>query len=131
MVLIPKYPGFGADLTNPVDYTLLAISLRDGKRLWSQVLHYVLFSAGDVHIGDIDGDGRPEVVTLEQCNENSSNPNPRIRPFDGRDGKVLWTWRPPERRWVEMVLADFGRKRDAKRLRELLWTASEAPGRDS
>jgi FG-GAP-like repeat len=111
VVLIPKFPGFGGDLTLPAHHTLLAISLRDGKRLWSQVLFYKLFSSGEVHVGDIDGDGRPEVVALEEYSDiNVEASDPRIRVFDGRDGKVLWTWRPTERRPVRMVLANLDGK---------------------
>ena len=47
------------------DRELLAVSLRDGKRLWSQTLEFEFSSAGEIHVGDVDGDKRPDVVALE------------------------------------------------------------------
>jgi outer membrane protein assembly factor BamB len=119
--LIPTFSGF--NVTGPAAYTLLAFSLRDGKRLWSKVLHYKMFSTGDVRVGDLDGDGRPEVVTLEECPDNSGEADPRICALDGRDGKVLWTWKPAAKRSVAMALAKF----DGKSTRSVC-VSFEGPG---
>ncbi len=75
-------------------YTLLAVSLRDGKRLWSQPLRFRfdIDSAGELRIGDVDGDKRPDVVALERFTDTSKN-ELSVRVFDGRDGKVRWTWK--------------------------------------
>ncbi len=129
LVLMPKFSGF--NVTAPADYTLLAISLRDGKRLWSKILHYKILSTGEVRVGDLDGDGRPEVVTFEEYSDNSDQIDPRIRALDGRDGKVLWTWRPAARRLGRDGAREIRRKEQAKRLRELRRTRGEAPDRRS
>ena len=75
------------------DHSLVAVSLRDGKRLWSANLTIGL-PLGDwrkICVGDVDGDGRSEVVVLDEFS-GARNSKTGIRVLDGRDGKVRWTW---------------------------------------
>ncbi len=76
------------------EYTLLAISLRDGKQLWSQKLRFQdnFKLIGDLRVGDLDGDKKPEVVVLEAYGEDEKF-ELSVRVFDGTDGKVRWTWK--------------------------------------
>ena len=73
---------------------LLAISLRDGKQLWSQPLRFRNLATvlGDLCVGDLDGDKRPEVVALEGSGDDGKS-ELGVRVFDGRDGKVRWAWK--------------------------------------
>ncbi len=73
---------------------LVAMSLRDGVQLWSRSVRdpYGLDPAREVRIGDLDGDGRAEVVVLEKSSEESKN-ELAVRAFDGRDGKARWLWK--------------------------------------
>ncbi len=72
---------------------MMAVSLRDGKQLWSQPLRFLdrVMMLGDLRVGDLDGDKRPEVVAFEGSGENGKN-ELGVRVFDGRDGKVRWAW---------------------------------------
>jgi hypothetical protein len=95
------------------EYTLLAFSLRDGKRLWSQPVRFRLdfASVGGLCVGDVDGDKQPDVVVLEAFDENQKD-ELTVRVFDGRDAKVRWTWKSgfaPQLNvgWQSIALADF------------------------
>ena len=107
LVLLPGVPNMPRS-----DHALVAISLRTGKQLWSQELHYMFPSyAGEPHVGDVDGDGRPDVVTLEDF-AAGKEPEPRIRVFDGRDGSLRWTWWLPKEQFPNprsraIALANF------------------------
>ena len=57
LIMLPPTP----DADSP-DYTMAAVSLRDGERLWSQPLRCQLLSNGDVRIGDLDGDKLPDLM---------------------------------------------------------------------
>ena len=70
----------------------MAVSLRDGRRLWSQPLRlgYPPFSM--IEIGDLHGTGRLTVVLLDQ-HFAANMGELQVRVFDGRDGKPDWTWK--------------------------------------
>jgi hypothetical protein len=74
------------------DYTMVAVSLRDGKQLWSQPIRFYFAYVGQFHVGDLDGNRRPDVVVVEQLSEASEGDLLQLRAFDGRDGKLHWTW---------------------------------------
>jgi hypothetical protein len=83
-------PLFGSD--NQTVYTMRALSLCDGRRLWSQALRFQPNFTGPIHLGDLDGDKRPDVVVMEElAKENSLDLE--VRAFDGRDGSFRWTWK--------------------------------------
>ena len=85
LVLIP-----GSYKITRVEHQAVALSLRDGKRLWSETLALGVSELGKVRVGDVDGDGRQEVVVLDNASD-SMTPLPRVRVLDGRDGKARWT----------------------------------------
>ena len=57
------------------EYTMMAVSLRDGKQLWSQPLRFLdrVMMLGDLRVADLDGDKRPEVIALEGFGEDGKN----------------------------------------------------------
>jgi FG-GAP-like repeat len=104
VVVVPTFssargPGF--------DYTLVAVSSGDGKQLWSQTLAYQFPADCEIRVGDVDGDKRADVI----CKEGFSAGLDRatVRVFDGRDGKVRWSWSPAvdQSGTHFMALADF------------------------
>ncbi len=95
-------------------YNLAAVSLRDGKRLWSRVvtLRGEFERLGDLQVGDIDGDRRCDVVVLEVSGGERGKVDAGVRAFDGRDGTPRWTWKPGMVRSIArdrqvITLADF------------------------
>jgi hypothetical protein len=107
VIVLPSFstagdPGF--------DFTMVVVSLRDGKQLWSQTLGNGWPDSCQIRIGDVDGDKRPDIVSLEAFPQGTRYL--RIRVFDGRDGKVRWNWSPDAEQYGLynahlMVLADF------------------------
>ena len=49
---------------------------------------------GDLRVGDVDGDGRPEVVALEGFGDRDDKIDIGVRVFGGRDGALRWRWKP-------------------------------------
>jgi outer membrane protein assembly factor BamB len=96
------------------DCAAVAISLRDGKRLWSETLsHQSPCSVWrQICVADLDGDGRAEVVVVDEFSE-ARTPATGIRVLDGRDGKVRWTWKlevglfPPLAESRDVALGNF------------------------
>ncbi len=95
------------------EYTLTAVSLRDGKVRWSQRVGFQsgMGLLGDVRVGDVDGDKRPDVVVLE-AQGNDSTKQLAVRVIDGSDGSSRWTWKgglaqnvPDD--WQAMTLANL------------------------
>ena len=93
------------------EFKLLAISLRDGKPLWSKTprFHVNFFAA--IHVGDLDGDKQPDVILVEEL-DKENNLQLEVRALDGRDGNVRWTWNDGaqfqnNRPWPMTVFADL------------------------
>ena len=84
---------FRVSAEGQTEFTMMAVSLRDGKQLWSQPLRFLdrVMMLGDLRVGDLDGDKLPEVVAFEGSGEDGKNELGGRR-FDGRDGKVRWAW---------------------------------------
>jgi hypothetical protein len=104
LVAVPPNPGAGEP-----DDTIVAVSLRDGTRLWSQPVNFWVRTEGEIRVGDVNGDKRPDVVVLEKLPERNKGElqvrafdgeelpernkgELQVRAFDGRDGKLRWTW---------------------------------------
>ena len=68
-----------------------AISLRDGKTLWSHTTTYREDVLARFAAGDLDGDGRPELVVRDQLLANAQAQF-EVTALDGRDGSTRWTW---------------------------------------
>ena len=85
LMVVPPVPSAGGP-----DYMMVAVSLREGKRLWSQPLRFQpgSGSSGEVRITDLDGDASPEIVVMDQPNTDKL----QVRVLSGRDGKLRWDW---------------------------------------
>ena len=106
--------------TGRPDHELQAISLRDGRQIWSHRLDFKpnVRANPQVAVADLDGDGRPEVIVTEQPAAGDSLAFV-LKALDGRDATVRWTWNggasDVNSRWVYgwLALANFsgdGRK---------------------
>ena len=70
---------------------LRAVSLRDGKPIWSRKIPtYHVSARSVVAVGDLDGDNHAEVVTLTQRPSGAIMAENVLEAFDGRDGRSLW-----------------------------------------
>ncbi len=93
---------------------LVALSLRDGRRLWSREIRTDASGRFVACAGDIDGDKRPEVLVLEVFKrERTGHAELEVLALGGGDGKPKWTWNADksflgDNEWQSMVLADFG-----------------------
>jgi outer membrane protein assembly factor BamB len=93
--------------------TLIAISLRDGKRLWSRTTKLNWISEFTACIGDLDGDDRKEVMLADVVEREGDSPGKlRLQALDGRDGKPKWEWNAGtelvgQDEAVRLVPADF------------------------
>ncbi len=99
--------------TGEAQETLLAVSLRDGRQLWSQSLRCQddRRCLGDLCAGDLDGDGLNEVVVLERFQDESTK-EISVRVLEPRDGGTRWAWKTRGTRPLLvgsqfMALADF------------------------
>ncbi len=73
------------------EFKLLAMSLRDGKPLWSKTPRFQVNLFAAIHVGDLDGDKQPDVILVEEL-VKENNLQLEFRALDGRDGNVRWTW---------------------------------------
>jgi outer membrane protein assembly factor BamB/tRNA A-37 threonylcarbamoyl transferase component Bud32 len=88
-------------------HELRAFSGRDGHLLWSQALDSPqeeearrkirLKSTGDmvVAVGDLDGDGKPEVIVQRPDLDQQGKESCEILVLEGRDGRRRWSQRLP------------------------------------
>ncbi len=93
---------------------LVALSLRNGRRLWSREIRTEASGRFVACAGDVDGDSRPDVLVMEVFNrERTGKAELEVLALDGGDGKPRWTWNAGksfvgDNEWQSMVLADFG-----------------------
>ena len=101
---------------------LRAVSLRDGKPIWSRKIPtYHVSARSVVVVGDLDGDDRAEVVTLTQRPSGAIIAENVLEAFDGRDGRSLWIkhgeledpWRNQWGGWLRLADFDGTRKRQS------------------
>ena len=77
-------------------YELRAFSLRDGKLLWRRPGPPGATNRLDFHVGDLDGDGRAEVVLSTQTPGRFRQRGRgfiELAAMEGNDGSTRWTWR--------------------------------------
>lgn len=86
------------DRDNPwaVPVELRAYDGRDGKPLWTKgVPHESIRPVIPPLVGDLDGDGFPEVIIYrakQEARMGAFQTIHEIAAIDGRDGKTRWTW---------------------------------------
>ncbi len=97
-------------LIDPTACQWRAVSLRDGKTLWSHATSYRADRLPIFEAGDLDGDGRLEFVR----NEIFGIPDKLVvTALDSRDGSTRWSWYAPGFSGVDnqnqrnVCLADF------------------------
>jgi outer membrane protein assembly factor BamB len=73
-------------------YELRAVSLRDGRPLWSRPVRSRGPFRPPLAVGDLDGDGRAEVVVLDRLAGGETD-RLELTALEGRDGSVRWAWR--------------------------------------
>jgi tRNA A-37 threonylcarbamoyl transferase component Bud32 len=105
---------------------LRAVSFRDGKTLWT---HPLRDQKPAFAVGDLDGDGRAEVVVREQA-PAVSEAAIELTALDGRDGATRWAWHggtvpDPSGKTVPVYLADI----DGTGRREVRFDFGTADGR--
>ncbi len=77
----------------PFSHRLVAVSLRDGKMLWSHAVGYDMPNDLEILVGDVNGDKRADVVCKEGFVVGLKR-SARVRVLDGRDGKACWSFSP-------------------------------------
>ena len=80
----------GSDCLNE----LVAISLRDGKAIWSTGVNdqFNWDVRAFLAVADLDADKRPEVIVAAVPGDRTGFEY-IVKALEGRDGSVLWTWR--------------------------------------
>jgi hypothetical protein len=106
-VLVPQ----GLHTVGSYARSLVVISLRDGKLIWSRSLRYEGDVQAQFEAGDVGGSGRRGVFVMAQFDEGGRL-EPGIRAFDRGDGPSAWSSKPPlalanERSEPCFVLANF------------------------
>ncbi len=69
----------------------MAISLKDGKRLWSRSFPHQQNFTLDAYVGNLNGDKDREVIVTQEVSLDDDVAL-EVKAFDGHDGKDLWTW---------------------------------------
>ena len=70
---------------------LRVLSLANGEMRWRHQLNQDAAGSAGLAVGDLDGDGRPEVIMREQPRQGIK-PAIEVTALDGQAGKLLWTW---------------------------------------
>jgi hypothetical protein len=84
---------YAASTPGATNFELRALSLRDGKTLWTHPIRDANRDATLAFtVGDLDGDGRAEVAVRDQPLAGTQSAV-EIAALDGRDGAARWTWR--------------------------------------
>ncbi len=75
-------------------FELRAISLRDGKNIWSRILRYEGYRPEfpTIEIGE-GGKGEPATVYAPELPTRPTANDLLVHALDGRDGTIRWTWR--------------------------------------
>jgi outer membrane protein assembly factor BamB/predicted Ser/Thr protein kinase len=88
-----------------VTVDLQALSGRDGRLLWQQQVvgteprRFILEHMPVPVVGDLDGDGKPEVIIADSLDGPPAGPplvHLTVLALNGQDGRVRWTWRSDE-----------------------------------
>ncbi len=69
--------------------SLITRQRRDAR--WRHQLNQDAAVSAGLAVGDLDGDGRPEVIVREQPRQGIK-PAIEVTALDGQAGKLLWTW---------------------------------------
>jgi outer membrane protein assembly factor BamB/tRNA A-37 threonylcarbamoyl transferase component Bud32 len=81
---------------------------RDGTPLWQRPVPAMMGPAPVWLLGDLDGDGRAEVVVVSHSVDASQL---QVLALNGADGRPKWTWQRPETSWPALegrvALADL------------------------
>ena len=80
------------DSPNGLSFEHHAISLRDGKTLWSREAQFHPNPTPTLAVGDLNGDGRAEVVIRDQVLD-VAQADFVVTVLDGLDGSTRWTWK--------------------------------------
>ena len=102
----------GSGNVDESDRTLIAISLRDGTRIWSRPLENSFSSAEfEILVAAGDGPGRQKIIVLDEL-DGGDRLDLRVRAFDGRSGEPVWSTKPGGMRSSRpsnqgLALADF------------------------
>ncbi len=93
------------------DRTLIAISLRDGRRIWSRPLENSFSTRFEILVAAGDGPDRRSVIVLDEL-DGGDRLDLRVRAFAGKSGEPGWSTKPGALRArrpsdAVMVMADF------------------------
>ncbi len=116
-------------LHETVAAALKAISLAGGKEVWLHRIRSSNPDASTFRLGDLDGDGRAEVVVLDEPARKDEVAFELVV-LDGRDGSTRWTWHVEDvdrknPRLPALRLVDF----DGKGQRDVCLNVGLADGR--
>jgi hypothetical protein len=115
--------------SGPTPFELRAISLANGATRWVHRLMFGGTAPPSFLVGDLDGDGRPEVVIKEPVGKEVAAAID-VAALDGRTGNLLWNWRGGAARDESdknppLCLADF----DGSGRRDVCVSFGMSPGR--
>jgi outer membrane protein assembly factor BamB len=116
--------------SGPIPFELRVISLATGETRWSHPLDPDPAASPAFVVGDLDGDGRSEVIVAEQKTRADGQSATEVTALGGLTGSPLWAWRGAEARDVSdqhlaLRLAGF----DASGRRDVCVSFSIAPHR--